>query len=240
MSNKIFAFPCAGGTASNYNKWQGLIDDYFFPIEYKGHWTRYDEGQYISYDELIEDMIHYIKMNANVGDEISLFGHSMGGWVAYSVAKILAEKENFNMGVLFLSSCVPIIDLDDSFIMKDEADIKKFLSRVRQVPQKILNSDFFMENLLPAIKNDFLLIEEAKRFEPLKSGKLDMPITCFCGNHDSIILKPSGKMQRWKSYTNRLYEYYEFKGNHFYLYEKNNRESVCELINKQMELCHNE
>ena len=161
---------------------------------------------------------------------IYLFGHSMGGLVAYEIAKCLRTQYSICVKALFVSSCLPfsLMQSCDSIKVSNDEEIKNFLKENRQMSNKVLSSKFFEVSLLPAIKNDFRILNEY-----LKSKKddmiLDIPIFCFYGKDDTVI--EVEKIYKWKEYSNKKCEFIEFVGNHFYLYNADITKKICSIIN---------
>lgn len=146
--------------------------------------------------------------------------------MAFEIAKQLIQ-ENYDVKCLMISACAPIHEMNwAERDMKSEVDVKKFLNRIRQVPEKVLNSSFFEDNLLHPIQNDFRIL--ANYIKNYKSDKpINCPIECFQGRDDTLI----NNMSHWKSYTTEETIAHSFPGGHFYLYEKNNYRAICKHIN---------
>lgn len=91
MSKKLITFPCAGGSANNFNKIIKNLDCKIYSMEYSGHWTRYEERAYDSMEDCIESLYSEIEEIVTETDEIFLLGHSMGAIVAYEIAVRLLD-----------------------------------------------------------------------------------------------------------------------------------------------------
>ncbi len=225
----IVVLPCAGGCALSYKNYENYLPNVYV-YEYSGHWSRYDEPL----DSSVQIMTYHLLQNiiTRKGDEkLCLFGHSMGGFIAW-----LAAKELMKCGVevsgLFIAACnAPDSKMDFIETIENDADIKKFLKKIRQVPENILNSEFFSENLLPAIRNDIELVRKIPMQTNLKSECLRVPITCFCAVNDSIV--KTSDMNGWERFTSREFSLKKYKGNHFFVYDKKN----VELISNEIKFC---
>lgn len=231
----IFFLPCAGGNSTNYIKWQKSMVGRVYCLEYQGHWKRYSETQYVTFEEMIIDMMNQIAAHIkDKYDNIYIFGHSMGGWVAYEVAQRLLKQYGIRIKALFLSACVPSEVLRESniFTMNTDKQIKNFLRKIRQVPDKVLYSDFFDVYLLPAIKNDFRLVNDYLKRNTTKDLN-DVPIYCLYGNADPLINIDS--LQMWDHYSKKQCTYLEFGGGHFYLYDSHIAKEICAIINDIVE-----
>lgn len=87
------------------------------------------------------------------------------------------------------------------------------MSNTRQVPNRVLNSAFFNEDLLPIIRNDFNLVKEyIKEFQNDKVEALSVPITCLCGASDPVV--DIEEMKRWEKYTSKEFNCIVYPGNH--------------------------
>ena len=221
----IYIFPCAGGCAANYSEY-GLYLPETKVYEYKGHWSRFEEPFSVAMDDLVRDAADLIRCN-EYPDGLLLFGHSMGGIVAWHLAAKLLEI-GLDVKGIFIAACSPptekvrALDKIDS-----DEDIEDFLIRVRQVPQKVLRSDFFKENLLPTIRNDFRILKDAIS-RKTKYHKIDCDIICLGGREDSLI--QMDLMYGWENFTNGSLQVHEFPGNHFFVYERNNIKKISRLI----------
>ena len=225
-------FPCAGGNAQNYRRFSNDIQAEVVRIEYSGHWSRYNEPVYDSFEDMISDVKGYIKKKISLHDHLFLFGHSMGACVAFEIAKQLIQ-ENYDVKCLMISACAPVHEMNWAEIdVKSEIDVKKFLNRIRQVPEKVLNSSFFEDNLLHPIQNDFRIL--ANYIKSYRSDRpINCPIVCFQGRDDILINNMSG----WKSCTTKEIIVHTFPGGHFYFYEKNNYRAISKHINDIISQC---
>ena len=147
---KLICFPCAGGNAKSFEKLSRGIHCFAICAEYSGHWSRYEEPLYHS----MEDCMQY-----QMQDEIFLLGHSMGALIAFELGKNLLNA-GYKVKGLYLLACMPPDEINDTdFNFEDDEEIKLFLKRINQMPGSVLNSDFFRENLLPSIRNDFRILK---------------------------------------------------------------------------------
>ncbi|MBE5852400.1 MAG: thioesterase [Lachnospiraceae bacterium] len=222
----ILILPCAGGSASNFNKYKKYSND-FYIYEYSGHWSRYEEQLETSIEQSVRSLKKDI-INSNV-KEITLFGHSMGGLIAWNLANEVL-KEGVNVKQLYIAACCPL-EVKPDFLESicDDLDIKVLLHNIRQVQDKVLKSAFFNEDLLPIIKNDFSMVKRfINEYNPEDNTPLSVPITCLYGEDDPVI-KPV-EMELWRKYTSAEFRCISFPGNHFFLYEKDNVKGIADIL----------
>ena len=222
----LVILPCAGGSSLNYKNLQ--FDDSVIIYEYAGHWTRVGDDLDVDFEHLVSRFVEETAYRLK-GDSIILFGHSMGAIVALNSIKLF-QRKGIMVRHLYVSACCSPQKTCDIFkTMLDDDDIICFLSHVRQVPQKVLNSSFFSENLLPAIRNDFKLLRELSK-DYIEPDKVDIPITCFCGQNDPLVSE--NDMDCWSDYTTSNFEIGVFPGDHFFINRKDNIDRIVESIRK--------
>lgn len=227
----LIILPCAGGSAGNYSGYK-QIPGGMFAYEYPGHWTRFDETLKCDEDYMIRSLFTEIS-EGKYGEKINLLGHSMGGLLAWKLAGRLVA-EGFNVETLYIAACcAPGVYPDFVREMKCDEDIKMLLRSIRQVPEKVLESSFFNDNLLPVIRNDFdivrKILSDEKYHDP---DMIPVDIVCLFGNSDPIVRRED--MLGWQNCTDRRFDLMEFEGDHFFLYDKKNEKrfvgTKCEQV----------
>lgn len=216
----LYVLPCAGGSAFNYKK---LLRRHITTYEYAGHWSRFDEKLDEDFESMVDDLVSHIVNDKKV-ETVSLLGHSMGALIAWSACIKLKEK-GIRVVNLYIVSCGTPSKTHNIFnMMCDDTDIIDFIHLVRQIPDKVVESEFFAENLLPCIRNDFKILKSAT--ELLRDDVLEVPITCFCGEDDPIV--SVNDMKQWINYTTSEFEVYSCPGDHFFI----TRNSCNEILKR--------
>ena len=222
----VIILPCAGGCAANFRRY--TLNKDLVAYEYPGHWTRYEEPLIEKPYDLIESIFRDI-IGGKYGDEVELLGHSMGGLLAWLIADRLI-KLGFKVNHLYIAACCePQIKPTFVEVIKNDDDIKNTLKSLRQFPERVLNSDFFNDNLLPPIRTDFSIVKLlTETMQEQDLGALPVDITCFYGADDPIAHRKD--MLGWSKYTSGKYRIIGFKGDHFFLYEKSNVSKIIYLM----------
>lgn len=217
----LYIVPCAGGSTFNYQK---LLRRHIKTHEYAGHWSRFDEKLDDNFESMVNDLVSHI-----INDKektISLLGHSMGALIAWNACTKL-KKKGIKVEHLYIVSCdIPSKTYDIFNRMNDDSDILDFIRLVRQIPVNVYESDFFIENLLPCIRNDFKILRSAATL--LKNEIIDVPITCFCGEDDPIVT--INDMRRWKDYTTSVFRIFNCPGDHFFVVKNDCNELLKRII----------
>ena len=215
----VFLLPFAGGSSLLYSQWK--LDHFLVRgIDYSGHGFRYQEPMARSMEDLAEDVIQQIE--SVQPEEFFLFGHSMGGLLAWMVTQKLEEKPR----VLFISACEPpgCLDVGKYGKYQKENLLMQYIADYSRVPEKQRNSKVFRKILLPVIQNDFRILSEYV-YEP--APVLDVPIVVLYSREDTMMRYEV--MEKWRDYGRNV-SFRQIRGDHFYLEEEQNREQILEII----------
>lgn len=216
----IFLLPFAGGSSLIYNKWKFKgLDPH--PAEYSGHGFRYQEPLAGCMEDMVDDVTAQIGRALPQGEgDFLLFGHSMGGLIAWLTAQRLKPS------ALYVSACEPPGVLDAGRYRKYESEdaLMGYIRDYKRLSRKRMESKIFLDKLLPVIKNDYKLLSE---YEYKETGKLDIPIRIFCSREDTLMRYEM--MQKWEGYSSDV-QFYELSGDHFYIEDDGVRKTVIGLI----------
>lgn len=211
----IFCFPFAGASASIYNKWVGFFikEAKVCPIQLPGREERILDAPYEKMEHLLVDLEDDIKLfNKN---KIILFGHSMGGKLAYETGKRL-EKQGLVIEHLIVSgSCVPHIPEKNPIHKLKDDDFLNEVKKFNGIPKEILKDNDILNFFLPILRSDFKLDET---YYSKEVTALSCPITALGGLED--IEASLDEILKWKEYTKSVFNYEIFKGGHFFIKEQ--------------------
>mgnify|MGYP000778555058 CR=1 FL=1 len=174
----LFCFPFAGGGASTYTSWIKKLKDKITvcPIQLPGREERIMEKPYTDMSELLRDLTDEIVIA--IKGKYVLWGHSMGGKIAYELEKYL-ENKGYQAQCIFASGCrIPNIpEPNPIYHLKDEA-FKRELERFGGTPKKVLENKELLDFFLPMLRADFTL---ADTYCDNSMTVLHSPIVAFGG-----------------------------------------------------------
>ncbi|RAR40635.1 thioesterase II family protein [Paenibacillus sp. MDMC362] len=222
----LFCIPYAGGSSKVFSSWaDSLTGMRVIPIDLAGHGSRLLEPPYPSFDEAVEDIINQM-MKFNVSDEFSIFGHSLGGILAYHVCLRLHSRGFTYPRVLFISSTTPnrASDLETIHALSDEKLVPK-LRELGGIPREIMENEKLLKLFLPVIKRDLRLLESADGEVPLQNP---CRLVVLYGMKDEFC-KPF--VHKWESLSNNCI-FHRFSGDHFYLFEE--ADQLFEVIHREL------
>ncbi|EJV87808.1 thioesterase II family protein [Bacillus cereus] len=226
----LFCLPYAGGSKSIYRNWKKHLKDSItlFPIELKGHGTRYAESFYENIEEAIEDVYTLIKDKIDM-ENYAILGHSMGSLLAYELYyKIDQMNKKKPKHIFFLGHGAPNIkkQYEISHLLPDDKFIEKIMA-LGGTPEEVINNQELLSIFVPILKNDFKLLDSYKYID--KKQKINCDISIMYGDNDTIALP---EIHEWSRHTNKEFNIYKFHGTHFFINE--HVESITNIINTKL------
>ncbi|NAX21838.1 thioesterase II family protein [Vibrio sp. V39_P1S14PM300] len=222
----VFCFPHAGGGSHQYLSWQSEFPDgmRWVAIDRAGRYSRSGELPKERFEHLVKDLVEQLLPEIPKG-QFALFGHSMGGALAFEVTREL-ESRGFAPTCLFVSSTVAPPDRDEHgfrfFDMEDEQFIDHLLSLSDEGES---SNREVLRAFLPDIRDEY---RQYHRYNPDRNVILETPIVALCGADEPIC----ASMVNWKSFTSAFQGVFQFSGGHFYW--KKNLIEVAALISKYL------
>jgi medium-chain acyl-[acyl-carrier-protein] hydrolase len=212
---RLFCFPYAGGSAAVYWSWQRAMPDHIevCAVELPGRGCRSREAPLASLPLLVKELA------ASLADDMdrpfALFGHSMGGLVAFELARTLHELGAPRPIHVFISAMAApgIARRGPTLHDATESDIRHRLREVNGMPKELLADEELMALMMPELRADFAVLET---YEYQPGPPLDMPISVFGGLSD-LLVSPEA-LARWGGHCAAGATFRLFPGDHFYLH----------------------
>src|SRR5512145_848665 len=195
---RLFCFPHAGGAASMYLSWPGLLPASISicPIQYPGRENRLGERPLKQLTDLADGLAPVLR--PYVEKPFAFFGHSMGALAAFELAHLLNRLYGVLPAFFFVSGFrapqLPPINEPIANLPEDE-----FIAELRSyngTPDEILESREMMQLLMPTLRADFNAVE-TYRYTP--KAPLRCPIAAFGGTQDHGV--PEEDVAAWGEQT---------------------------------------
>ena len=229
---KLICFHHAGGGASAFVEWQSCVKPGIevIPVQLPGRENRMREGFLHSCGEAAEIVAAELSDHLQ-SHNFSVFGHSMGGIIAFEAAKCF-EKAGLQPDMCFISATS--ITEKKEFIPTEKLSDDEFFERVAlygalDKESEILQYPEFKEIFLKILRADFEMVEGYKD----DGAVIKCPITAMCGRSDPM--ETIEMMKSWEKHTSGAFSVSEYDGGHFYLSES--REKVCADISDIIRRC---
>jgi len=231
---RLFLFPYAGGGPSVYTKWMHRLPGHLesFIAHYPGRGSRYREPAIRQLSVLVESL--YCAIQPLLDKPFAFFGHSLGGLIAFELARHLRRNQRPQPAVLFVSAAgAPHLPDDHQAIHALPDD--EFLDSVRQlngIPAELLGEPEALQLLLPALRADLEALE-CYRYAP-DQAPLDVPLIVFGGLADPRVDRE--RLKGWALHTNLRFKLRYFPGDHFFI--RTAGEAVLDAISAELTAAH--
>lgn len=226
----VFALPYAFGSASVYRGFKEYLnrDIDFFPLEYAGHSSRFNEPLYTSIQEMAIDAYNWIRDKASRYDSYMIMGYSMGSLVGFELYRYLV-KNNQKPPECFLAFASAAPDRVYKYKSYEEYginEIREELCEQHGTPKEILDNPEMLELFMPIIKSDLIALRD---YCP---GDLSDKIRCRTVIVRGTEEESDGCNENWNRFCENESELFLMEGGHFFMFENEDVTKKCaELVN---------
>ncbi|UJB32146.1 thioesterase II family protein [Chromobacterium sp. Beijing] len=226
---RLYCFPYAGGHAGAYAGWQGRLppEVEVCAAQLPGRAARFREAGFKALPPLVDALARELPLD----DELpfAFFGHSMGGLIAFELARRLRAQGRPQPLRLIVSGCdAPQHRQPPRMLHRMDDD--GFIDALRDyngTPAEILAHREMMDLLLPTLRTDFELVE-TYRYQP--APPLALPITVLAGRGDRQRLPE--QTEGWQRETAAPARVHWFDGDHFFIASA--RDAVLARLNSEL------
>lgn len=210
---RLFCFPHVGGGAAPFARWVDKVppDVQVCPVLLPGREVRFGEPM----PESLTALVEAIAANIQFGDKpFVFFGHSMGGAVAFELARLL-RRQGRTAPVLLIASSARAPQLGHRTLRLHSLHGEKLAEelRVYGTPEEVLANQELMELFIPVIQTDSRLLYEHQYFP---ETPLPLPIVSYVAEDDPTVLLES--VGGWREQTSARFTLRTFSGGHHYLH----------------------
>jgi medium-chain acyl-[acyl-carrier-protein] hydrolase len=182
------------------------------PVQLPGRGTRMSEAPFTRISPLVEALAQ--SLAPLLDKPFAFFGHSLGAWVGFELARQLRRRSGVPPVRLFVSAAraPQIVGRDRPIHALPEAEFLVELRRLNGIPTEVFENDEVMQIMLPVLRADFAVFETyAYSTEP----PLDCAISSLGGLQDDRVGR--GDLEAWRDQTTAAFSLRMFPGNHFFL-----------------------
>ncbi|RAJ67116.1 pyochelin biosynthetic protein PchC [Streptomyces sp. Amel2xB2] len=225
---RLVCFPHAGGSASFYRDWAGLLPAHveLLAVCYPGREDRFGEECAAHLADLADPIAEALAADAE--SPLVLFGHSMGAAVAAEVALRLEKRERARPQRLFVSGREgPGAERGSELRSYDDDALAAEVLRLGGHGAEIMDQPGVRELLFPVLRADYRLIDS---YRPGPGLRLTTPVTALSGESDPACTAEESRV--WSSATSGSFELHSFPGDHFFLVPC--REQVVGLVAERL------
>lgn len=206
---------CGGGTGP-YRAWAGSLpeDTDLALVCYPGREGRFAEPFAASWDELAADATAAVRRAAD--RPYVLFGHSMGGWMAFDVATRIERTGGPAPDMLIVSSCnAPsrgVTDRDRFPRIEDgETELMAWMRTTGSLPDYAADDPDLREMAVELMRAD---IRVRDSYRPLPGARTGAAVQVLHGADDPVIDPAVG--DQWRAVSGPEFHLDRLPGGHFY------------------------
>lgn len=223
---RLLCFPHAGVGAAVYRTWAAYLPEWIelTAIQPPGRAWRLRESMYHYLPDFV-DAIH-TALTPELDRPVALFGHSMGAWVAFEVARVL-ELENHPPVSLFVSGRrAPHLGSTERRMdgVSDEEFTAEMVRRYGGIPDEILHDPEALSVFLPTLRADVAMLDRY-RYRP--GAPLRCPVHAYAGSEDPNVERD--ELELWRRESEGDFTLDFFPGGHFFL-ETSRRDLIRSLV----------
>jgi surfactin synthase thioesterase subunit len=226
---RLFCLPYAGGGASSFVGWRRPLPGIAVaPLQYPGRETRIDESCPTEIDRLVDDIAMAIA--PHLDRPYAVLGYSLGAKLAFALCHRLRARGLPPPHALFVvahrAPDAPPPRPGAAHLPAD--DFREHIKSYGGTPDAVFDSPELAELLLPILRADFALVEQAIPRDPLP-----MPVFAYAGIDDPIATP--AHMEEWRRFTHSAFAMRSFPGGHFFA--RSAKEFFPSLA-RDIEACH--
>lgn len=223
---RLICLPYAGGGASIYRRWSEWLPEVdVLPVRLPGREMRMREPLFESLDDLVACLADAL---ADLTDTpYALFGHSMGGLIAFELLEALERRGCPKPRLLCVSARHPpgteaSAEWRHAPNLPDD-EFCRFLEGLTPANALHLADTSLRALALPILRADFRLCAS---WQSQADARADVPILALSGTGDFYV-QPSA-MEGWRGVTRCPFEHRTIAGDHFFVTSQG--PEVCRLV----------
>ena len=208
----LYIFPHAGGSPTFYVPFAKTFttDVKRVAVQYPGRGGTHDLASFTSISELADEVCRKLPPIADDSRRVAFFGHSMGGLVAFEVARRL-EASGHGIGALFVSAVAAPGRVGYDYIPDSDRGLLDAVSQMMGVNPEFLENEEFAARILPTLRG----LKAISKYECPPEVTVSCPIYVFYADDDEVATLE--KVGPWAQRTTAECVVREFAGHHFYL-----------------------
>jgi len=213
---RLFCLPYAGGGASTYRRWPALLpaDIEVAAVQLPGREERLREPACSNASELCQQLAAVLA--PYLDRPFALFGHCLGGLVAFELTRLLRTIGAPAPVHLFISGHGGPRKVYGfpSLTGVTDAELVRLLRRLGGAPDELLADGNLMQLMLPLLRCDLTVCQT---YRYVAAEPLACPISAFGGIRDEVVRRAD--VLAWSAETCGGFQARMFPGGHFFLDE---------------------
>ncbi|WP_447749470.1 thioesterase II family protein [Pseudomonas nicosulfuronedens] len=211
---RLFCLPYSGASAMVFARWKRQMPSWIevCPVELPGRGRRFAENLQTDLRALASQLADEVA--ARLDQPYAIFGHSLGGLLAFELAHALRERGLPMPQALFASAAAAPARRDSHRELAQEQNDAQLIERMRRLggtPEAVFADEEMLRLTLPVMRADFLL---CGRYDYRRRAPLACPIHVFGGKADRLSVE---SLSAWQDETSAGFSLEMLDGGHFFL-----------------------
>lgn len=226
---RIFCFPCAGSGASAFAHWQDAFgpETEVVAVSFPGREHRAGEAPLGDMGGVVASLAEVVP--GDDGIPFTLFGHSLGGLVAFELARELRRRGRPAPERLVLSGCAPPRPAEAARVHLESDDVLlAHLSERFGMPVDGSWEPAARAALLPALRADVKVLET---YDAAPEPPLEVPLLVLGGADDRLV--PRERLVDWCAHTTTGFAMRVFPGGHMFV--RGEESAVLQALGRELE-----
>lgn len=222
----LYCFAHAGAGVDCFRHWPAAAgaDVEIVPLVLPGRGGRRRQPRVTDPDGLVGTFLDVFRQRPPDQGPFALYGHSLGGLVAYTLARVLADKGLPRPEFVALGA-IPAPDDPPALMDAADAPVDRLLQLLTDL--ELLPGDaatapggVWHRLVLPVLRDDLKLAEalRAASVDPATGGPLDVPLLVLGGADDCVA--PVGTLAGWRRWSTAPVALRTVAGDHFFVRER--------------------
>ncbi|WP_416421808.1 alpha/beta fold hydrolase [Pseudomonas sp. App30] len=228
---RLICFSCAGADPAQLLQLAEDLEDHIelVTVCLPGHGARADEPALEDWPRLLEQT--FAQLKPLLAEPHAMFGHCLGGSIAYEIAKRAIRAFPRQTRHLFIAACRSPDTSPRTPLLHQLPGRQLFqaLEALNAITSQQSSDPHFIAQVEPMLRRDLQLAES---WSDTVGHSLQVPLTALYGSEDP--LEPMANMLPWQGFTAREFELIELPGDHFFVHSQ--RQRLLHIINTHLGL----
>lgn len=210
----LFCLPYSGASAMVYARWRRSLPEWIdvVPLELPGRGRRFNEPLSTDLHALASQLA--AELEERLDQPYALFGHSLGGLLAFELAHALRQRGLPAPQALFASAAPAPSRRETHLELAVEQSDTQLLGRLHSLggtPDAVFADEEMLRLTLPVLRADFLM---CGRYRYYRRALLACPIHVFGGKADGVSVDA---LAAWQDETAEGFSLEMLEGGHFFI-----------------------
>lgn len=210
---RLFCFPHAGGGPAAYRGWGDLMPRHLdlYVLNLPGRERLAAQRPHLTMASLLEDVVPQLVERADL--PYAFFGHSMGAYVAFEVARAMRRRGDPLPAHLFLAAAgAPrVASRHRPRAAISDAALAAELHAIGGLPAAAHTDPELLDWILSLVRADLAVLDSMSA--PL-GPPLTIPISVLVGSRDPYCSSAAANL--WSSHTSAAFSLHPVDGDHFF------------------------